>query len=130
MVKRKYRKKTKRQKLMKTIDTKHSLYIRSKGKRCVVCGNSKKLQCGHLFTRGHLSTRWDLENEGDCHIQCGGCNLKHEHDAYPYYNWYINKFGKDKFDELHIRHMTIKKYSIPDLEDLLEKIKQLRKGEK
>ena len=127
MVKRKYRKKTKRQKLMKAIDTEHSLYIRSKGKRCVVCGNSKKLQCGHLFTRGHLSTRWDLESDGDCHIQCGGCNLKHEHDAYPYYNWYINKFGKDKFDKLHIRHMKIKKYSMPDLEDLLEKIKQLRR---
>ena len=105
----------------------HSLYIRSKGSCCVVCDKSDNLQCGHIFTCEHLSTRWDLDNDGNCHIQCGGCNLKHEHDAYPYYNWYINKFSKDKFDELHIRHMRIKKYSIPQLEDLLEEIKQLRR---
>ena len=130
MVKRTYKKQTKRQTLMTALKTEHSLYIRSKGNRCVVCGSYDNLQCGHIFTCSHLSTRWDLEYDGDCHIQCGGCNLKHENDAYPYYNWYINKFGKDKFDKLHIRHMTIKKYSIPDLEDLLERIKQLRKGDK
>ena len=124
MVKKK--KKTRRQTLMGSLKTEHSLYIRSKGNRCVVCGSPNNLQCGHIFTCAHLSTRWDLEDDGDCHIQCGGCNLKHEHNAYPYYNWYINKFGKDKFDELYIRHMSIKKYLIPDLEDLLEKIKKLR----
>jgi len=30
-----------------------------------------------------------------------GCNLRHEHDPYPYYDWYIKKYGKRRFDKLH-----------------------------
>ena len=124
-------KKTKRKKLkprktvINALKRVHSLYVRSKGDRCVVCGTYENLQCGHIFTAVNMSTRYDIEDDGNCHIQCGGCNLSHEYDAYPYFNWYINKFGKDKFDELHIRHKTIKKYSTPELRDLLEHIKEL-----
>lgn len=118
-------KKPSRKSLVKKLDVAVSLYIRNRDKACVVCGSTEKLSNGHVFSRVAYSTRWDTSEDGNCHCQCWSCNFRHEHDAYPYNNWYIIKFGKDKWDELHLRYATPKKYKDFELIDLLNDVKGL-----
>ncbi|MCK5018377.1 MAG: recombination protein NinG [Candidatus Peribacteraceae bacterium] len=122
---KKYTKRTTRQKLIDELKKVHSLIIRKRTPYCVVCGSRELLQCGHLFTCVNLSTKFDLQEDGNCHTQCAGCNSSHEHDSYPYNHWYIERFGIKRFDALHIRHKTTKKYSIPELQDLLVNFKTI-----
>ena len=121
MAKRK--KKTPRQRVVKRLDTITSLYIRLRDEHCVVCGSPENLTNGHLFSRMSYSSRWDITEDGNCHCQCWGCNFSHEHDSYPFTNWYIKKFSYDKWEELHRRYKKPKKYTTPQLEDLYVEIK-------
>ena len=110
-------------KLKGRVDNAHSKMMRLMIPYCVVCGKTEPqivLNCGHLFSRAAMSTRWDFHDGGNCYVQCAGCNLKHEFDFYPFSNWYTKKFGQKMYDELHARHWTTKKYSISELEELLE----------
>jgi len=116
---------TDRARLKKKLDTIHSKLIRSIEKSCVVCGSQEMLQCGHLFTRAALSTRWDIEPDGNCHSQCASCNYRHEHDSYPYNNWYIEEFSKDKWDELHRRHKACRKFTLLEMEEMCQEFKNL-----
>jgi hypothetical protein len=92
---------------------------------CVVCGKRTNLQCGHLFSRAHLSTRWSLVN---CNCQCSGCNFKHEFDTYPYTYWFFERYGKDEWDKLHEEYMTIKKWTRSELEELKSNLEIVLKG--
>jgi hypothetical protein len=118
-------KKPSRKTLVKKLDQAVSLYIRNRDKACVVCGSSERLNNGHIFSRTAYSTRWDITEDGNCHAQCWPCNYRHEHDSYPFNNWYIMKFGKDKWDELHRRYSTPQKYKDFELIELIEHIKGL-----
>lgn len=118
-------KKPSRKSLVKKLDVAVSLYIRERDQACVVCGSVEKLTNGHVFSRVAYSTRWDTTLDGNCHAQCWSCNFRHEHDAYHYNNWYIIKFGKDRWDELHLRYATPRKYKDFELMDLLNNVKGL-----
>jgi len=107
--------------LVKKIDHLHSLFIRNRDKKCVQCGSINNLGVGHIFSRRNLSTRWDISDDGNCHTQCWPCNFKHVRDQYPYFNWYIKKFGDDKFQALRLKHDQIVKISTSELNDLLVK---------
>lgn len=93
----------------KEIDIIHAKVVTLKGRRCVTCGedNREVLQCGHIFTRYNDSTRWDIHDLGNCHIQCFRCNMEHENygriDESPFGKWYIDNFGIENFDLLKIR---------------------------
>lgn len=111
--------KSERKALVKSVDTLHSLFIRRRdSNRCVVCGSRENTQCGHIFSRVAYSTRWDLNKKGNAHCQCSGCNCSHEYDPYPFYNWYINKFGKAEFDRLYVRYKTTRKFTNTQLREL------------
>jgi hypothetical protein len=80
---KKERLKVKRQKhkerpaaLKKKLDIVFSKYIRKRdeGKPCITCGKpwDSTAQCGHVFSRRHLSTRWEERNANS---QCCGCNM-------------------------------------------------------
>lgn len=111
-----------RKKLIKELDRVFSLYIRKRDGRCVVCGKTENLQCGHLFSRVAYSTRWDV---GNCFAQCSGCNLRHEHDAWPFQRWYIKKFGQDHLEALHQRYRSIRKYKDAELAELIDQFKHM-----
>jgi hypothetical protein len=107
-----------RKALVKKLDTVHSQYIRLRDGACVICNNKERLQCGHLFTRAAYSTRWDLDLEGNCHANCAPCNIRHEYDPYMFNEWYIRKFGKGRWDDLHRRHkktFIIKNHELEEL---------------
>lgn len=96
--------------------------------QCVQCGSRKKLTVGHIFSRRKYSTRWDLHEGGNVYIQCWSCNYRHVRDQYPYFNWFIKKYGQEAFDKLRKRYDTIKKVKTYELEELVEKFEKMLKG--
>lgn len=110
-----------RKKLVTKLDRAVSELVRARDKRCVVCGSTQRLTCGHLFSRVAYSTRWDLLN---CHAQCWSCNYKHELDSYPYTKWFLEKYGMDAYDELHLRYATPRKFKDWELEEMLVTFKE------
>lgn len=90
---------------------------------CVICGSTEQLGNGHVFGRGHQILRWDVTPEGNCHTQCWPCNYRHVHNTYPYYNWYMNTFGKDKFDKLYQMWERTSNYKEWELVEMFERIK-------
>ena len=115
--------KTARQKIVDKLDKIVSKIIRERDGACVVCGSTKALGWGHVFSKVAYNTRWDVLPDGNVHTQCWPCNFRHVRDQYPYFSWYIRKFGQDKFDELRRRFKTTKKYKTYELEELYEKFK-------
>lgn len=107
-------------KLKEDLDKIFSLYIRARDGKCVQCGSTDQPTNGHLFTRGHFSTRWD---ELNCHQQCWGCNSFHKWDAHPYTSWFIRQYGIEAYDDLHVKHSTIRKFSRYDLEAMIAEYK-------
>ena len=120
---KKIKKKTARKNLVKKLDTIVSKYIRLRDKFCVQCGTNQNLTNGHIFSRRHYSTRWDISSDGNCHCQCWSHNFVHGYDNYEYYKWYKDKFGEDRFEELRGEYVQTKKYSNVELEELYEQIK-------
>lgn len=115
-----------RPKLKKRVDDIHSRLIRKKyGCVCVVCGSTNKVGCGHIFSREHEATRWDTQEDGNCHPQCWPCNFGHEHNPWPYFAWYIGKYGKDALDTLEARWHTDTPYrGVVRLRELREKLQR------
>lgn len=113
-------KRTNRKGLIKELDRVFSLFIRERDGECVTCHKKRDLTCSHLFSRVAHSTRWD---EVNCHCQCRGCNMYHEHNPHIFTNWFIHKFGVDKYDWLLAKHKKTAKY--PDFE-LLHMIESYR----
>ncbi len=105
-----------RKQLERKLDDLCRQYTKTIYKSCVTCGATDGLQWAHLFTARFRSTRWDVANFA---AQCPGCNLKHEHDPYPYIKWFTSKYGQLALDNLHIRHVSGGKKTIQDLEELV-----------
>lgn len=110
-----------RKAIVPKIDALVSKIVIERYKKCVVCGSTKQLGCGHIFARSHYSTRFDITIDGNCHAQCWKCNYRHKFDPIPYYSWYQNLFGMKGFIALYNRWKTIKQYKTKDLEKLLKK---------
>lgn len=106
-------------------DTLCSLIVRKKGNNvCVVCGTTSNPTNGHVFTRTAISTRWDTHEGGDCYVQCRNCNFFHERDRYPYYDWFVTKFGYGAFQELRARHKTVVRFNKTLARETLERLKR------
>lgn len=90
--------------------------------KCIVCGTTKNLTPGHLFSRVAYSTRWDLDN---VYAQCLSCNFRHESDPYPMTNVLINIHGRGWLEDLHRKYVTPHKYTTPQLKELYETLKKV-----
>jgi len=117
-------------KLKKKIDTEFSLYIRRRDNFiCCTCGRpgSEKdgiMQCGHLFSRVALSTRW-LPLNAAC--QCKGCNMRHEYDWEPMRRWFIRTYGEDMYETLYRSHKIVRKFTRQELINFYEHYKSENK---
>lgn len=118
----KRKKKSDRKKLVDKLDALVTKILRSKYSACVQCGGVNALGTGHVFSRKSYITRWDIEEGGNCYLQCWPCNYRHVSDQYPYFNWYISMYGIDKFNELRVRFKQTVKYKDKDLEELYIKL--------
>lgn len=127
------KKKTERAKIKDKLDYEFSLYIRRRDNfTCVTCGKKGivgdgEMQCGHLFSRVALSTRWDEDN---AFCQDRGCNFRHEMDWMPLELYYKEKKGDEAFDRLYRKYNTPKKYNIAELKELLEYYREKNKENK
>ena len=119
------KKKSLRKITVEKLDTAVSKYIRQRDGYCVQCKSGENLTNGHVFTRTSYSTRWDTADDGNCHTQCWGCNYNHGRDQWPYFAWYIGRFGMDRFEQLRREHKAPIKYTTPQLIEMLEEINEL-----
>ena len=116
-------KKTRRQKAIDKLDAiVTKITFKRDGNRCVVCGGDYRMGNGHVFSRRHYSIRWDVRPDGNCHPQCAKCNIWHNTDPVPYFSWYQNKFGMDRFNKLHEEWVEITHFKDWQLEEMCEKL--------
>lgn len=94
--------------------------VLQRDRRCVICGRTSNLQCGHLVSRARRATRWDLKN---CNAQCARCNAMHELNPRPYIDWFVAKYGQAEYDDLYIRGDSAKKWTLDELRELLSAMK-------
>lgn len=107
---------TPRDKIVKQLDD----IVRTKtlardGYRCVLCGRTDHLQCGHLFSRVSYTTRWDARN---VFCQCEGCNMRHENNPHIFTLWFIKQFGTRVYEALMVRAKRASRLTTPELEAL------------
>ena len=104
---------------IKKLDKLVSEIVIKRDKHCIICGSTKQLGAGHLFSRRFYNGRWDLDN---VFAQCWACNFKHTKDPYPYWNWYIKKFGLRKFNKLAEKVRQITHFKDHQLQEMYEKL--------
>ena len=115
-------KKPTRSKLVKKLDTVFSQYIRLSNAdnngycTCVTCNKTffwKEIQAGHFMSRKHYSIRWSEENVKP---QCVACNVYRAGEQYKYSLF----LGSELANELYLKSKEIVKFSIQDLQDMIE----------
>lgn len=117
--------------LGKELDKVYSRYIRLRDAypngmiRCISCGRVlpfDQFDCGHYFSRYHLSTRWDEHN---CNAECIRCNRFDPNHLVGYKRNLIAKIGQKAYDELERKHNEIGE--MPSAEEFKELIAGYRK---
>jgi len=100
---------------------------RDKNKGCISCGSvlNSKFDAGHYFSVGaYANLRF---NENNVHGQCVACN-QHKHGNIAEYAIRLpERIGFDKYNKLLQQRNESNKLSIPDIEVLKIKYKELTK---
>lgn len=115
--------------LKKKADKYFSTYIRLRDSHngvaeCITCGVKKpykQMQAGHFVSRRISALRFDEEN---VNAQCTGCNMFKAGEQYLYAKALDLKYGDGKADELMNRRHETKKWTIPELEEIISDCKQ------
>lgn len=112
--------------LVAKLDRIFSAYIRLRDTmpsgyfRCISCGQIKpysQADCGHFFSRRHMSTRFSEDN---CHAECKACNRFSADHLVGYQRNLIAKIGQQRFDLLTIESSETKWYADFELETLIK----------
>lgn len=112
--------------LVNKLDKVYSKYIRLRDAmpggmtRCISCGKIKpfdKMDCGHFFSRTHMSTRFDEDNT---HSECSFCNRFCADHLIGYRENLIKKIGTQRFQLLEVKVHQTKKWSHFELEQLIK----------
>jgi len=127
MKKSKVSAKVMRKRIEKKLDTQMRLFVLARDKRCVTCGigegevnqngNKAIMQCGHLITRAVKSVKYDLRN---IFLQCSGCNLRHEFHPEILTKVFLDRYGKDEFEDLVLKSNQTRHYTHDELKTMLE----------
>ena len=96
--------------------------------KCVSCGKVSRwqeMQGGHYIERGRLATKLLEEN---IHPQCQYCNAfgmaNSAHCREKYRSYMIDMYGEDFHKQLFADSIKPKKYSMPEVRDMLVDLKQ------
>lgn len=117
---------------MKTkLDKIFSLYIRTRDNGvCISCGKKCEItqcDCGHFFSRGILSLRY---NEINCNTQCKECNQFKSGNIKEYEKALKSKYGENIIDELREiknKHLQLKDADYKELIEVYKnKLKELK----
>jgi hypothetical protein len=124
------KKKSGRKSLVEKLDEITSLIVRARDGGCVQRGDGKCKGArtnGHVLPGRYMVLRWDIREDGNCHEQCWGHNFKHTYHQSDYYDWYIQKFGYERFQQLRKEYYGAqgKKFSDKELKELYEQLKKV-----
>lgn len=116
--------------LKKKADAVFSKYIRNRDSlngisECITCGTQKpiaQMQNGHFVSRRTNSLRFD---EMNCNAQCYSCNVMKHGDLYEYAKKLDLKYGDGTASELHSRRFEVHKFTIQELEEIIDKYKEI-----
>jgi len=92
--------------------------------KCFTCGRIepiKKMDAGHFVSRRFNSTLFDERN---VHSQCTYCNTFLGGDQLGYRRQLIKFYGEGIDIELEDKATETKKYTIPELKELIEELKE------
>lgn len=115
-----------RSQVVKKLDTAFSQYVRlyySDDLGYVTCVTSgerlfwKEAQNGHFYSRRFYPTRWDIDN---CHPQSMRDNVFFHGNYISYTKFMIDTYGREKVDELEKLAHSTRKYTLPELREMLE----------
>lgn len=116
-----------------TLDIEFSRFVRllnadSNGEvKCYTCPRVedwKEIENGHFIDRRHKALRFELDN---CRPQCNGCNQFKSGNLKVYRANLVEELGEDKVAELEQKRFEIKKYSVPELDDLIKFYRELNR---
>ncbi len=98
---------------------------------CVTCGSIKQykeIHAGHFIPKRNNAVMFE---ETNVHPQCPYCNLYMHGQGARYYKFMLEKYSQEEIDRLMELDKTTRKYSIWELEEMIEdykqKVKELRK---
>jgi hypothetical protein len=113
---------------LKLAQTVFNRYIRKRdeGQPCISCGiQTGKRDAGHFFSVGNYpSVRFHEDNN---HSQCVGCNQFNGGNIHEYKPRLIQKIGVERFKQLEKLAHETRKYSIPEVKEIIKKYKALTK---
>lgn len=90
---------------------------------CITCLKRlhyKLLQAGHYIPGRHSN---NLFEETGCHAQCYNCNINLKGNTHVYAKKLIELYGEEHPDWLYLNNQVEKKYTIPELKELKDKLK-------
>ena len=90
---------------------------------CVTCGNTvefSKTHAGHAIDSRCMSILFD---EHLVNGQGVGCNIYGNGKYAEYSVWFINEYGLEEWEEKVALKHTIKKYKVPELEEIEQEYK-------
>ena len=109
-----------RSRLIWELDREHSLKVRRRDGRCVICGRTRDLEASHYYSRRHFHTRWDDRN---VNAMCGDCNLRHNEDYWPYALFMLETYGNAVLAELRALKGLKQKFEVWDMEARLKELR-------
>lgn len=124
------KKHTSRRALIKKLDGLFSHYIRHRdGWKCIRCGKqyhppTNALHNSHFWSRRYMGARYQEDN---CDAICYGCHRFIESDKQKgswYYEFKLKQLGEERFQMLEIKAKGRSKFSILDLEIMLDNFDQ------
>lgn len=111
--------------LVKKLDRVFSQYIRLRDVmpsgyfKCISCGKIKPISegdCGHYYSRTHMSTRFDEDN---CHTECRYCNRLSSDHLIGYRENLMRKIGLSRIERLKVLANSSKHWMNYELEELI-----------
>jgi hypothetical protein len=95
---------------------------------CVTCGVTRQwndgMQGGHFISRRYTAHKLSEEN---IHPQCAKCNGPLRGNAIPYTVYMIDTYGRDFVDELERTKGQTKKYTRPEIEQIIQELREYEK---
>ena len=87
--------------------------------KCEFCGKQRKLQTSHFHGRRKRNTRWDLDNAAGLCFSCHQFLGEHPN---IHTDWFRKRLGSERFEQLHVRAMTIVKVDKDKIKEYLTKL--------
>lgn len=94
-----------------------SKFIRSLD-HCEFCGQTKNLQCAHIYSRRYINLRYDIDN---CLNLCASCHFKSHSDPLSFYATFL-QLWPDRYKKLQKKRQIIKKWTIDDYKKIIQEL--------